>query len=143
MSTWTDAVDAIKSRLNTEWAALHSTIPVVWPNDPTQEADPAEGESIVHAEISGASERFAAFGGPGINLYRRDGDLTITIFSPAHSGEETLRDLAADAAAIFRGKTVGSAQFLTVSESGGGAIERDGVWFSITLFAVFYCHFTA
>lgn len=131
-----DAVAAIKSRLTTQWAALgHSAVTIVWPNDPVPTIDPPA--SVIHAAVTGGPERVAAFGGPNQNRYRQFGELIIRILVPSDSGADAARNLADDAATIFRGWRSGDLMFFGVGNSAGSNFDRDGDWFEVDVICPF------
>lgn len=127
---------AIKSRLNTEWATLHSGSQVTWPNDPLPIIDPAALH--IRAEVQFFNETILSLSGtPSVNDYVRDGTLIMRVFGPSMTGTETIRGYAHEAAKIFRGWINGDLFFNEVAEAGGGHFDRDGLWFQIDVLASF------
>lgn len=136
MMTLGEVAAAIKSRFNVQWAALHSGVTIVWANDaelPTFDVP----EPVVHAEIRGGAENVAAWGGPMQNRYRQSGELIVRVFVPSNSGDEAARELADDAASIFRGWSDGDLRFFGVSVLGGSAGDESGNYFNIDVVAAF------
>ena len=132
MASLSTAIALAKSRFITQWEALHSDIPVVWTNDPIPEFD--QPGPVVHVEVNGGVEDIIAFGGPQQNLYRSLGEVIIRVLVPQGSGDELVRDLADDAASIFRGWSSGELRFYGVSTRDDGV---DGGWYMLEVIASF------
>lgn len=134
------AVAAIKSRLNTQWAALHPSIPIGWSNDPNPILSSSSPGPVLRAEVRGGVEEVAAWGGPNQNRYRQTGELIVRVLVPAYSGEEAARDYADEVCVIFRGWRTGASQeliFFGVDNAAGGEADRDGNFFEVDVIASF------
>lgn len=132
-----DAAAAIKTKLETDWAALHAGATVTWPNDPAPVIDPAELH--MKAEIRWGPEALDEVAGTvGQNLYSRSGEVLMYILGPSIIEETAIRSYADEAAGIFRSYIDGDLAFDAVDHFGGGFFERDGNWFLIGASA----HFT-
>jgi len=89
---------SLETRMNTQWALLNPTIPVIYDNSPV--SPPASG-SWVRFRIYDSDARIAGIGGSQ-TLHRISGYIEIVVSVDKDTGTATARDLADDAAGIFR-----------------------------------------
>jgi hypothetical protein len=132
----TAAVAAIRSRFDTEWAVSNSTVPVSWENEHSQYTTPP----FVHVQIRFGASRIATLGGDSNNIYRQSGEVIIRIFETSAYGTDRVRDLADDAAGIFRGWRSSDLRFYTSAPT--GAVEEDGNVAIVTVIASFFYDLT-
>lgn len=122
--SYADERDAICSRFEAHWA---SRTPLAWPNRGF--AVPPEREWIRLTILDGDT-RQVSIGSPGANIHRHSGVIVIQVFVPIDSGTRTARDLADQAAAIFRNQRFDGIRCDVPSVR---EIGPDGVWFQVNM----------
>lgn len=118
MSNATEAA-AIRSRFSTEWS---DTTPIAWPN---VSYTPTPGTAWVRLTILPADASQVELGAVGSRRFRHAGVIVVQVFVPENTGDGTVQTLAAQAAAVFRGVTVGEIRYgaprvRTVGNDGAG-----------------------
>jgi hypothetical protein len=122
----------IRSRLETEWAALHAAVPIFWPNENNQLPDPP----FLHAEVRFGATRIAGkAGGLGTNLHRQSGELIVRVFEESLYGDTRADGYADEICTIFRTWQPGDLRFYTAAPAGGGTLN--GNVFPVTVIASF------
>jgi hypothetical protein len=140
MGAYADAEAAIKSRMETQWAALHPTIPDYYENQAinADRIDPANVAGWVEVEIRPGTERLLEFGGGvGHNRWQKSGEVLIRVFVPVNTNKGTASGYADDAAGIFRGWQNGDLKFFAVGDAAGGQTQEHGSWFERAIIASF------
>ncbi len=101
-----EVASALRSKLTTDWAALHAAVPLVWPNEDNQMPLDSEGAptAFIAAFVRfGAAPRLAAYGGIAQNRWRQGGEVVARIFVPRGGGEATINGYADDLSGILIG----------------------------------------
>ena len=116
--------NAIVGRFNSHWNAR---TPVAWPN--WGFTVPDRGAWVRLAILNGdATQR--SIGNPGANVHRHVGVITVQVFVPIDSGTHTARDLADDAAAIFRNQRFDGIRCDVPSVR---EVGPDDIWFQVNM----------
>ena len=131
MSSLSDAVSAIRGRMETLWP--ESSVMLAWPNEnfslPSSVED-GNPQSWVLVEVRWNPLNEGSIGSPGSNLARRFGHIWFYCFVPQGSGESRCHQLLSEAAAIFE-----NADFSNVVcegfEPGGIAETENGNFFGL------------
>ncbi|MEM7444292.1 MAG: phage tail terminator-like protein [Pseudomonadota bacterium] len=122
--SYADARDAICGRFDARWAGR---TPVAWPNHGF--AVPS-GAPWVRLTIVDGEARQASLGSPGANLHRHTGVIMVQVFVPIDSGTRTARELADEAAEIFRHQRFDAIRCDVPSVR---EIGPDDVWFQVNM----------
>lgn len=130
------AYNAIKSKLATDWAALHSTIPLLYPNEQRPTFD--EEKTQVHVEIRMGAQRIAGYGSPNFNRYRQSGEVIVRILVPSQSGEAAARSYADDVAGILRGYQYQDLTVEACAPASGAASDENGLFYQLDVLAPFF-----
>jgi len=122
--SYADARDAICGRFDAHWAGR---TPVTWPNHgfAVPSATPWVRLTIVDGEA-----RQASMGNPGANLHRHAGVIMVQVFVSIDSGTRTARELADQAAEIFRNQRFDDIRCDVPSVR---EIGPDDVWFQVNM----------
>lgn len=133
---FSEAYSTIKTRIDTQWAILHATIPLVYPNEIGHEFDVYS--TFVHVEIRGGHANIVAFGGPSANRQRQSGEVIFRIFTPADGGMSTALDLSDDLCGILRCWSSGNLRIFGAAPTTGGDEDRSGNFFELDVIASFF-----
>jgi hypothetical protein len=140
MGAYADAEAAIKSRMDTEWTALHPTIPVYFENEGVNadRLDSSTTTSWLDVYIRPGRETHSEFGGgAGANRWRKSGEVLIRVFTKVNTDKAVINGLIDDAAGIFRGWLSGDLKFFAVGDAAGGQTQEHGSWFERAVIASF------
>ena len=122
--SYADERNAIAGRFDSLWAAR---TPVAWPNVGFDVPD--KGAWVRLTIINGdATQR--SIGNPGANVHRHNGVITVQVFVPIDSGIHTARDLADDAAAIFRNQRFDG---IRCDVPSAREVGPDDIWFQVNM----------
>lgn len=121
--SFADTAATIRQRFATEFALIRASVLVAYAN--RQFTPPENGEWVRLNIVEGGSV-LAGLAGPGANLYRNSGVVTVQIFVPVAVGDGTAYEIADDIAEIFRSKLVDGVRFRTPATSPAGP---DGAWY--------------
>lgn len=136
MTTPFNAIEsAIRSRLATEWALLHPSIPVRYENTAHPETTPP----FIYLSITFMGSNQVAIGSGASNRkYRHNGLIIVGIYTAANSGPGDASQYADEIANIFRGQTFSGVVCLApVADRGRPADEKGNYWLK-TLTCEFY-----
>ena len=129
-----DAVSAIRSRAESLWPALESTVPLVWPNDDNfvrpLDANGAPAPFVM-MEVRWNGGEFQSIGAPHSNWARREGHIWCFAFVAQGIGEDIAHQLVAEAASMFEGEDF-SGVVCWAMEPGGEADSEDGNYYGQT-----------
>jgi hypothetical protein len=131
MTTPTAAKALIRTRLDTEWAALHASVPVFWPNENNQ----LPAGPFLFAEVRFGRANIAGRAALGTHLHRQSGELIVRVFEESLYGDARADGYADEICTIFRTWSPGDLQFYTAAPAGGGTM--DGNVFPVTVIASF------
>ena len=120
--------NAICGRFDAVWAGR---TPVAWPN---QSFTVPTATEWVRLTIVNAAVKRMTLGNPGANVHRHNGVITVQVFAPIDSGTHTARDLADQAAAIFRNQRFDGIRCDTASVVEVGA---EDVWYQVNMSCAF------
>lgn len=101
--TYATELADLESYFATQWA---QTTPVQYEN--AQFEPPADGSAFVRFWLLGGMSEATGYAGPTQRRYRHPGVIQIDIFTPQGIGAKPGLELADQAAAIFRGRRIGS-----------------------------------
>lgn len=121
--TFAATATTIRTRFNTEFAAVRPTVPIHWPNEVKT---PPSGTPWVRLTIVEGESGLIAMGGANSNLYRNPGLVVVQIFVPISTLDNLGLQIADDVATIFRSQFVSGVRFRTPSTS---PIGPDGPWY--------------
>ncbi len=131
--TFTADANAIRTHFDAEWLGLRPEAPVAYDNiafDPAVDAVDAFGNPVpwVRLTLIPGDGFQASLGTP--KVWRSTGVVSVQIFVPVGQGDGTARELADDAAGVFRGQLVEGVTFRAPSLT---RIGPEGAWYQINV----------
>jgi hypothetical protein len=118
-----DATEAvIISRFESQWSALQPNIPFTYDNQSEADFPPRNEPWVRVTVLTGASSQVAM---GDQRRWRRVGDVTVQIFTPAGSGTGLATQLADTVRDIFEGRTISGVIFRATSLT---RVDVDDAW---------------
>lgn len=139
MAEFRDARAQIKTKFITSWAALHSDVPIFWPNE--NEELPDSPAPFLSVEIRRGVERNVTRGQPGSNLRRDTAEIIARIFGRAGEGEDAVSLYADEIVRIFR--DYDETGVTCAMGNGGGEGNVDGNYYRMDVIIPFTFDHTA
>jgi hypothetical protein len=131
------AYATIRTRIETLWSSIESTIPLAFPNEGFQRD--ANGAAFLLVEITWAGGVGVTIGAPGHNLARRDGQIWLHAFVPIGTGQQQAMKIAGEAAKIFEDRDIGGGIICEAMAPGGGESNTDdGMYYGMSTNVPFY-----
>jgi hypothetical protein len=131
--SFAEDANAIRACFAGLWSLLRPTVPVAFDNsafDPARDAQDASGDPApwVRLTIVPGEGFQASLGTP--RIWRSTGIVMVQVFAPLGQGDGPANELADDAAAVFRGVSLGSVIFRAPSLT---RIGSDGAWYQVNV----------
>lgn len=130
MTTFTQAMTAIRSRFETQWGA---TTAIFWQTD---HKTPNNQAAFVDFVISDSQADQRSTGAPGNNKERHTGAINASVFVPLEQYPTQAETYAEQIANIFKGQTFGGVTIWRNIQMVRG--EPDGEWRGISVVIPFY-----